>query len=80
MLLIDVALGQADVVYVDTTTAPDETDLINAGVLNADTVVYYGDGALDLTGILDVNAISSAYTVATGGADLTFETGLLDVS
>lgn len=80
MPLIDVALGQADVVYVDTTTAPDETDLINAGVLNADTVVYYGDGTLDLTSILDVNAISSAYTVATGGADLTFETGLLDVS
>jgi hypothetical protein len=80
MALLDVALAQANVVYVDTTTAPDSTDLADAGVLSADTTVYYGDGALDLTDILGANAISSGYTVATGGADLTFDTSLLDVS
>jgi hypothetical protein len=80
MALLDVALGQSDVVYVDTTDSPGESDLVSVGALNSDTTVYYGDGALDFGSTLSANVISSNYIVATGGADLTFDAGLLDLS
>ncbi|MBB1496760.1 hypothetical protein [Paracoccus sp. MC1862] len=67
MALIDLALVQENVFYVDATTGPSNTDLVNAGVLSADTVVYHGDGDGDLTRVLGVNVLSGSYTVATGG-------------
>ena len=80
MALIDLALAEQNVSYVDASSNPTNTDLANAGVLSADTVVYFGDGNVDLTNVLGVNALSSSYTVATGGADLNIDAGLLDVS
>jgi hypothetical protein len=80
MSLLNIALGKSNVVYVDTTDAPSEQDLIDLGVINSDTVVYYGDGSIDVTNLLGVNAISSSYVVATGGADVTYDAGLLDIS
>lgn len=79
MALIDLALLADNITYIDASTNPTGTDLINAGVLSADTTVYYGDGSVDLTDVLGVNALSSGYTVASGGADLTLDAGLLDV-
>lgn len=80
MALIDTALGQTDVVYVDTTETHTQADLISLGVLSADTTVYTGNGTMDLTSVLGVDALSNRYTVATGGADLTINAGLLDLN
>lgn len=80
MALIDTALGQTDVVYVDTTETHTQADLISLGVLSADTTVYTGNGTMDLTSVLGVDALSNRYTVATGGADLTIDAGLLDLN
>lgn len=80
MALIDLALAEDNVSYVDASSNPSETDLVNAGVLSADTVVYHGEGSVDLTDVLGVNALSGSYTVATGGADLRIDAGLLDLS
>jgi hypothetical protein len=80
MSLLGDALDQTTVEYIDTTTSHDDQDLIDAGVLTADTVVYYGDESIDVTDLLGVDAISSSYVVATGGADVTYSAGLLDIS
>lgn len=57
MALIDTALGQTDVVYVDTTETHTQADLISLGVLSADTTVYTGNGTMDLTSVLGVDAL-----------------------
>lgn len=80
MALIDLALLDGQKVYVDTTEPQDETTLLNVGALSAPTTIYHGDGSINLTSILGVNAISANNIVATGGADVTLGSGLLDVS
>ncbi|MBB5721926.1 hypothetical protein FHS72_001550 [Loktanella ponticola] len=79
MALIDVALAQPDVVFVDTTTSPDFTDLDNAGVPTADTAVFYGNSGLNLSTVVGSNTLSNGYTVATGGADLIVDPSMLDL-
>ncbi|WP_417604557.1 Hint domain-containing protein [Primorskyibacter flagellatus] len=80
MPLIDIALAAANVVYVDTSVSQDEASLLALGVLDADTVVYYGGGNVDITDILGVNALNSANIVATGGSTVTIDAGLLDLN
>lgn len=80
MALIDLALAENSVVYVDTTVPQDKTSLISLGVLNADTVVYQGGGSIDLTSILGVDALKSSNVVATDGTSVNIDAGLLDVS
>ncbi len=59
---------------------PSATDLVGVGALNAPTTVYYGNGNVDLNAIVGVGAISNTNIVATGGADVTIGSGLLNVS
>lgn len=80
MALIDVALAENSVVYVDTTVPQDENSLISLGVLSADTVVYQGGGSIDLTSILGADALKSSNVVATDGTTVNIDAGLLDVS
>lgn len=80
MALIDLALLDANRVFVDSTSNPTNADLVGLGALNTSTVIYYGNGAVDLSTIVGVGAISNGNIVATGGADVTLSAGLLDVS
>lgn len=80
MALIDAALLDTERVFVDTTTNPTGADLIGIGALNSSTVIYYGNGTVDLNTIVGVGAISNGNIVATGGADVTLGAGLLDVN
>lgn len=79
MALIDVALLEEDKVLVDTTVPQDETTLIDAGVLDASTVVFYGDGSINLSSVLSADALSTTNIIATGGADVTLGSDLLDL-
>lgn len=79
MALIDIALGLDNKVVVDVSGTVSEADLVDLGVLNADTVIYYGEGDVDLTSLLGVNALNNANLVASGGCNIKIDAGLLDL-
>lgn len=79
MALLDLALGVSEIAYVDTTEAIDETDLIEANALTAPTTIYYGNGAIDLGAVIGVNLLNNSNIIATGGADVRLDAGLINV-
>lgn len=80
MALIDLALLSDEKVYVDTSTNPTTANLIGLGALNAETTVYYGDGSVNLTNAVGVTAVNNSNIVATGGSDVTLDSGLLSIN
>ena len=85
MALLDVALAANSVQFVDATLPTQGlSDLISAGLLSNETVVFYGNGdsapdPVTLGSAIGVEAIASTNIVATGGAAVTLDAGLLDV-